>query len=210
MTRVFIDDREIEPPNDVSSMGRIIKYVDEAHLAENAAVRQIRVNGQPLRLNDLPGAGEHATTGAGETPDKVEIYTGDIAEIARGSISEALRYLDRIESLTPSLAKSCRVNPSLDAIENLRRLYEGFYWLDLLIDRLKTDFPVHLGEALIRSSSKPEYRQKLIATLKRLRQSQETGDLIQVSALLEGEILPLVPLWREMFTAVAQKVGGMR
>jgi|WetSurMetagenome_2_1015567.scaffolds.fasta_scaffold275024_1 hypothetical protein len=210
MTRVFIDNREIQPPSDASSINRILKYIDDEHLGKNSVVSQIRVNGHQLMPDDLSGTGDHTITGRVEKPAKVEIFTGNIAEIARGSISEALAYLDRIEGLTPSLVESCRTKASPDFFESLKQLYEGFYWLDRLINKLRTDFPIHFENALIRNGFEAEYHRKFIFTLKRLKQSQETGDLSQVSGLLEVEILPLVHLWREMLIGISQKVIGVQ
>jgi hypothetical protein len=208
MTRIFVDSKEIKPPTDSSSISRILKYIDEVHLSQNSVVRQIQVNGHPLMPKDFSRAGDHASTGPIEKLDKVEIFTGNIAEIVRGSISEALAYLNRIESLIPLLAESFRKNPSQESFGNLRQLYEGFYWLNLLLDKLKANFPVHIGDALIRNGFAPEYHPKFISTLKGLKESQESGDLAQVSDLLEGEVLPFVPLWREILIAISQEVSG--
>jgi hypothetical protein len=201
MIRIFIDNREIAPPDDCSSVSSILKYVDEAHLAKNSVVRHIQVNGSLLTPNNLPGSAQNVTPHWVENPDKVEIFTGNISEIARGSISEALDFLERIETLTPSLVKSVRTDPSADSFRNVRQLYEGFYWMDLLFDKLEADFPVHL---------EPEGRRTSVAALRRLKDSQEEGDFVRVSDLLEREILPFVPLWREMLIAMAQKVSGMQ
>lgn len=210
MTRIFIDDREIEPPDDSSSVCKILTYVDKEHLAENSGVTRIQVNGNPMVPVDSWDTGENAISGRVEMPDRVEIFTASIANIARGSISEALAYLDRVETLTPSLAESFRVNTSPDSLGNLRQLYEGFYWLHLLLDKLRADFPTHPEDVLIRNGFEPEYHRKFVCTLKRLKEAQERADLAQVSDLLEAEILPFVPLWREMLLAVARRVDGAR
>jgi hypothetical protein len=210
MVRIFIDNNEIAPPDDCSSISSILKYVDEAHLAENSAVRHIQVNGRLLTPNNLPGSAQNVTPHRLENPDKVELFTGNIAEIARGSISEVLDYLERIETLTPSLVKIVRTDPSPDSFRNVRLLYEGLYWMDLLFDKLKADFPVHLEAAQLGKGLEPECCRKSVATLKRLEESQEGGDFTRVSDLLEREILPFVPLWREMLIAMAQKVPGMQ
>jgi len=209
MTRIFMDNREIEPPNDSSSVGQILKYIDETHLAGDRVVRKVQVNGYRLMPDDLVSGAEQAMADRpDERLDKVEIYTGNLAEIARGSITEALAYLDRIEGLIPSLAWSYRKQPLLDSPANVRQLYEGFYWLQVLLERLQRDFPIQFEDDACGNGFSPEYQKKFVTTLKRLKKSQEMGDLAQVADLLECEILPFVPLWREMFLAVAQKVDG--
>ena len=210
MIRIFIDDKQIAPPEDCSSLSRILKYVDEAHLAKNSVVRHIQVNGHLITPNNLPGSAPNAMPHRLENRDKVELFTGNIAEIARGSISEVLDDLERIETLTPSIINSVRTDPSSDSFGNVRQLYEGFCWMDLLFDKLEDDFPVHLEDAQLGKGFEPECRRKSAAALKRLKDSQEEGDFVRVSDLLEREILPFVPLLRETLIAMAQKVAGMQ
>jgi hypothetical protein len=210
MTQIYFDDREIELPIDCSSISRILKYVDEAHLAENSVVRKIQVNGHPFMPNGFSETGGHAAPHAFENSDKIEIFTGNTAEIASGSISEALGCLELIESLTPSLIRDCQIYPSPDSLGNLRQLYEGFCWMDLLFKKLESDFPVCSDDTRIQNSFDLECRRKFIAALKRSKESLENGALVWVSDVLERDILPLVPLWREMLMTMAQRAGGMQ
>jgi hypothetical protein len=206
MTRVFVDHREIKSPGDASSISQILRCVDGAYLDKDSVISQIQVNGRPLAL-DVCGSAQPGTPGLFEKPNAIEVLTGNIAEIARGSIVEALAYLDRIESVTPSLAMSFRDGPMPDSFEYLRQLNEGFYWLNLLLDRLETDFKIRIEDICIRAGSELEYRRKFTSILRQLVESREKGDLIRIAGLLEREILPLVPFWREVFRAVAQKAG---
>jgi hypothetical protein len=141
-----------------------------------------------------------------DTRDKIEIFTGTLNEIASDSITEGLAYLDRIESATPSLAESFRFCPRQESFENLRQLCEGFYWLNLLLDRLKINFGINLETELIRGIAASEYHQKFISVLKQLIESQESKDYVLISDLLEYEILPLVSVWREMLGAISTRI----
>jgi hypothetical protein len=194
---------------DVSSLGQILKEVEAAHLPPNTVVRKIQIDGFPLLPPDKPenplGEFEHL-----ERRERIEIFTGTLAEIANDSIAEALAYLRRIEDATPSLAESFRFSPSPDAFENLRQLCEGFYWLNLLMDKLETNFHVHLEEMIVLGTPAPEHHQKFIAVLKQLIESQRTGDFVLIADLLEYEILPLVPVWREMLEAISIKTRVMQ
>lgn len=207
MTRIFVDNREIESPKDNSSMSQILKYVEESHLAQNSAVWQIQVNGLPLIPNGFSEGRDRTALGPMNASDKVEIFTGTLAEIARHAISEALDYVDRIESATPSLVKSFRTNPAPESFENLRHLYEGLYWWNLLLDKLKADFLDQSEDAAVWKGSESDYHQKLVSILKRLIESQEKGNFVRIADLLKREIIPLIPIWRGMLSAMAQRAG---
>jgi hypothetical protein len=197
---------EITPPSDVSSLSQILKHVEASCLPPDSVVRQIQIDGLPF-IPDGSDTNHTEIFNQMEMREKVEIFTGTITEVANDSIAEALEYLDRIESATPSLAESFRVSPGPEAFENLRQLCEGFYWLNLLLDKLGTTFQANLKDCYIRDLSAPEYYQKFISVLKQLVESQENRDFILISDLLEYEILPLVPVWREILRFISQKVS---
>jgi len=205
MTRFFINDEEIAPPLDVSSLDQIIKQVEAAHLLPNTVVRKIQIDGLPL----LPQGGYESPSELLEQiekREKVEIFTGTLAEIANDSIEEAVSYLNRIEAATPSLAESFRFCPNAETFDNMRQLCEGFYWLNLLMDKLEANFQVHLEKMIIRGVPAAEHHQKFISVLKQLVESQEAGDLVLIADLLEYEFLPLVTVWREMLGAISARM----
>jgi hypothetical protein len=206
MTRVFINEREIAPPLDISSLDQIVKHVEDVHLAPDSVIRRICVDGLSL-FPDVLHEGAREILRQIENRDKVEIFTGTLQEIARDSIMEAMAYLDRIEAVTPSLATSFQVRPGPESFEKLRQLDEGFYWLNLLLDRLKTNFQIPLEDLLVKGKPVLEHLQKFIEALKQLVDSQEKGDFIMISDLLEYEILPLVPVWKEIFSLILQRVN---
>lgn len=205
MTRFFINDREIEPPLDASSLSQILKHVETTYLPPNSVVRRVQIDGLPL----MPG--DYAENMCQlleqiEKRDKVEIFTGTLTEIARDSISEALVYLDRVETAIPSLAESFRVSSNSECFENLKQLCQGFYWLNLLLDKLQMNFQLYLKDTIINGVSVPEYHQKFISILTQLIKSQEAGDCFLISDLLEYEILPLTPVWRGMLVAISTQM----
>ena len=207
MTRIFVDSREIEPPKDYSSMSQILKYVEDSQLVQNSAVWQIKINGLPLIPNSFYEGRDRTVLGPMNASDKVEIFTSALAEIVRHSISEALDYVDRIESATPYVVGSFRNNPTLESIETLRHLCEGLYWWNLLLDKLKADFLDQFEDASVWKGSESDYHQKLFPILNQLIESQEKGDFVRIADLLKREIIPLVPMWRAMLSTVAQRAG---
>jgi hypothetical protein len=207
MTRIFVDNREIESPKDYSSMSQILKYVEDSHLAQNSAVWQIQVNGLPLIPNSFSKNRDRTALGPMNDSDKVEIVTGTLAEIARHAVSEALDYIDFIESAIPSLVRSFRTNPPPESFKKLPDLYEGLYWWNLLLDKLKADFLNQSEDVALWKDSESDYYQKLVSILKRLIESQEKECFVRIANLLEREIIPLIPIWRGMLGAVAQRVG---
>jgi hypothetical protein len=206
MPKFYVNKREIAPPLDVTSLDKVLKQIEEDHLPPNSVVRQIQIDGIPLMPDDFPENSSELLQSL-QVREKVEISTGTLVEIARDSISEALEYLDRIEAATPSLANGFQTCPGPESFEGLRQLYEGLYWLNLLMDKLETGLQISLQNLLINNVLAREHRQKFIAVLKQMIDSQEKGDFILIADLLEYEILPLVPVWREMFTVIQKKAG---
>jgi hypothetical protein len=204
MTRWFVDNREIKPPAEASSLSQVLKYIDTDCLAPHCAVMQIMVQGRPFFAQNSSWSAENPEIHSVEKADKVEIFTGNIGEIARSSVSEALVYLERVETITLYLTNSFRTNAVTESFVNLRQLYDGFYLLHLLLEKIQADFGIRLEEFWTQKGYQPGYHEKLIPTLKRLIESQEKGDLLRLADLLEEEILPLVPLWREVFQVVAK------
>jgi hypothetical protein len=207
VTRIFVDNREIGIPKDNSSMSQILKYVEDSHLAQNSAVWQIQVNGLPLIPNGFSENRDRTALGPMKASDKIEIFTGTLAEIARQAISDALNYVEFIESATPSLARSFRTNPPSESFKELPDLYEGLYWWHLLLDKLKADFLDPSDGAAVWKGSESDYYQKLVSILKRLIESREKENFVRIADLLEREIIPLIPVWRGMLGAVAQRMG---
>lgn len=205
MTRYFINDREIEAPLDVSSLGRILKQVESSHLPPNMVVRTVQIDGSPVMPHGDTGNPFLAPEEL-EKSERIEIYTGTLDEIASDSIAEAIAYLDRIQDATPSLAESFRFSPNSEAFEGLRQLCEGFYWLNILMQKLGAGFHVNLEALTVRGVSVPEHHQKFIAILKQLIESQKSGDFVLIADMLEYEILPLVPVWREMLESISQSM----
>ncbi len=205
MPRVFVNEREILPPCDISSLDQILKHVEAAHLPPNSVVRQIHVDGLPLRADTLFNDFSEPLKQM-EYREKIEFFTGTLTEIACESIGEAIVYLDRVEKIGPSLAEDLQVAAGPQAFEKLRELYEGFYWLTLLLDKLNHSFHINLDDIFIQEVSAREHHRKFVSVLKQLVQSQEKNDLVLVSDLLEFEVLPLIAVWKEMFQIILDRV----
>jgi len=199
MTRYFLDSREISPPVEALELDGVLKYVEDNYLSPDCAVRQVHLDGLPVVVSQSPGP----VSGR----QRVEIFTGTMGGIALESIAEAIAYLDRIERLTPDLATNFQISPGSDSFEKLRQLYEGFYWLNLLLDRLESKF--HIGLVSMVAAGKPAgaHLEKFAAILKDLIQAQQKEQFVLIADLLQYEVLPLVPVYRELFGLVALKIG---
>jgi hypothetical protein len=205
MTRIYLDEREIASPLELSSLDQIVKYVEDKHLSPDCVIRQIKLDGLPLTADDSPEGFSESVREVGNR-EKVEIFTGTVTEIAVDSIAEALAYLDRVERLTPSLAESFQISPGQEAYENLRQLYQGFYWLNLLLEKLQAKFDVSLEDIQIKEVPVREHLLKFVSILKKLIGSQEQRDFVLIADLLQYEICPLIPVWKEMFGIISKKV----
>jgi hypothetical protein len=197
MTRLFVDAREIPfPPGGNWSLDQVLKHVESTELAPDSAIRQVHIDGAPV----LEGIG--ASSGLDQR-EKIEVFTASLGDIARDSITEANSYLDRVEVVIPSLSKSFQDMPGPEAFENLRQLCDGFYWLNLLLDRLGKTFQRRQEGILVRGLSVSEQNRRLLTIFRDLVQAQERRDFLLISDLLEYEIMPFLPVWKEMLAAIS-------
>jgi hypothetical protein len=203
MTRFFINEMEIAPPAGLCSLDQILKHAEECHLPPNSVIRQIHIDGHPLALDSFPYPGDILKQT--KNREKVEIFTGTVPDIARESIGEALAYFDRIEALIPSLASSFQVYPGPEAFENLRQLLDGFYWINLLLDKLTANFRLILEDYLVQEVPVRDHVEKFIAILRQLIDSQQRGDFVLIADLLEYEVVPIIPIWKDIFHLILQK-----
>jgi hypothetical protein len=203
MTRLYIDKQEVTPiPPDLTSLEQVLKLVEANHLSPRTIIRQVQVDGLPLIPEDQAACLPDRI----DNREKIEIITGTLSDVAVDSIREAVTYLERVESATPSLAASFRVSPGPDSFENLKQFYEGFYWLSLLLDRLDSSFDVSLESVPLGSTNAGEHHKNLISTLKAVIDAQEKRDFALIADLLEFEVLPLVPVCKSLFAAVRERI----
>jgi hypothetical protein len=203
MTRYFINEREVTPPENLSAFDQILKHTEDYHLPPNSIIRQINVDGYPLISDSFQNPGEMLKQI--ENRDRIEIVTGTMSEIAHESIVEALAYFDRMESLIPSLASSFQIYPGPESFENLRQLLDGFYWINVLLDKLAISYQLVLENCLVQGISVLDHIKKFIAILKQFIDSQQRGDFVLIADLLEYEIIPIIPIWKDIFRLLLQK-----
>jgi hypothetical protein len=205
MTRYFINEREVTPPEEFSAFDQILKHVEDYQLPPNSIIRQINIDGCPLISDSFTNPGEILKQI--ENRDKVEIVTGTVSEIAHESIAEALAYFDRMESLIPSLASSFQIYPGPESFENLRQLLDGFYWINILLDKLAASYHLVLESCLVQGISVLDHINKFIAVLKQFIDSQQRGDFVLIADLLEYEIIPIIPVWKDIFRLLLEKTS---
>ncbi len=206
MTRFFVDNREIpSPPPGFSSLDGILKHIEENHLPPDNVVREIHVDGTPVPLTDLRAIPAEFLCGI-EKRARVEITTGSLREIACESLREASAYLDRAEPLIPLLASSFRTFPGPEAFANLKELYSGLYWLNLLLHRLEKNFGITFWDTSLHGTPFQEHQRKFLSVIQQLVDSQQKADFVLVADLLEYEILQFLPVWKELFSGIARKL----
>ena len=205
MTRYYVNGRELEISSEFSSFDQMLKYIEDQCLATTAIIREVHVDGSPLapeaiRYDD----GSFDRTGGWE---KIEIFTGTLAEIAVDSIAGAQDYLIKIENAAPALAVKFQDFPETKDFGNLGSLCEGFYFLSILLDKLASGYQLKLSEIIVREVPVGEHLQKFAEIVKQLNDAQEKQEYLLIADTIEYEILPIVPVWREIFEAVSQKIG---
>jgi hypothetical protein len=203
MTRLYVDKQEVEPlPPDLSSLDQVLKLVQSTRLSPNTVIRQVQVDGVPLISDDRNSSIPERI----DDREKIEIFTGTLQEVALDSIREAITYLERVETATPSLASSFRAGSGPEVFENLKQFYEGFYWVNLLLDRLQQTFHVPLDTISIGDSDAREHNAKLAAALKEIVEAHEKKDFGLVADLLEYEVAPIIPGCKDVFTALRDRI----
>jgi hypothetical protein len=199
MTRIYVDGKEIPPPAVAFEwLEELITHVETQIIPSDALIRHVEIDGHPL----LEGGSESNTAPVNSCicgSDTIEVFTGTLPQIAGDSIKEALDYLQRVETAIPSIASSFQILPGPEAFEQLKQLLEGFYWLNLLVRKLSSALRLELRQTTIQGSNAGEYFDKFTMILNQLVDSQERQDNLLIADLLEYEILPLMPAWKELF-----------
>ena len=196
MTRLFVDAREIPfPPGGICSLDQVLRHIELTELPPDSAIRQVHIDGVPVLE-------ESSSCSGVDQRDKIEVFTAAMGDIARDSIAEANSYLDRVKSVIPSLSMSFQDLPGPQAFENLRQLCDGFYWLNMLLDRLGRTFRCREEGKLVRGLTISEQNQRLLNIFRELVEAQERRDFLLISDLLEYEIMPFLPVWKEMLSAI--------
>jgi hypothetical protein len=203
MTRLYIDKQEVMPlPPNLTSLEQILQLVESDHLSPDVIIRDIQIDGLPLATADQ----EFCLPERIHDREKIEIFTSSLRDVALDSIREAIVYLERIAKATPSMASSFRLHAAQPDFENLKQFYEGFYWTNLLLDRLERSFEIPLDAVVVQGISAREHHLKLAALLKEVIEAHEKRDFGLVADLLEYEIAPLIPTCKEIFVAVRDRV----
>jgi hypothetical protein len=203
MTRLYINKQEITPlPPDLTSLEQVVKLVESDHLSPDTVIRDIQIDGQALIADNRTSEWPQRI----DNREVIEIFTSSLQEVAIDSIQEAVIYLERIENATPSLAKSFRSQFGNQEFENLKHFYEGFYWTNLLLDRLERSFEISMETVFILGSSARQHHLRFAALLKEMIRAHEKREFGLVADLLEYEIAPLLPVWKMIFSAIQDKV----
>ncbi len=198
MPRLFVDEREVILPQPGMSLDQILRHVEEMEVAPRCVIQQVHIDGSPLNAECLRETPASLPTDISER-ERIEIRTTPVDDVVRNSVREALSYLERSEAAIPSLAAGFQGFPGPEAFESLRQLYEGFYWLNILMDKLERTFRVVPAQVQVRGTPLKEHHESLVNILRQLVESQERGDYILISDLLEYEVLPYIAVWKEIF-----------
>lgn len=202
MTRLFVDQQEIAPvPKSICSLDQILKHVEDSHLEPDTIIRQVHVDGRPLLCGEVDP--EVATMAGPRLANaRVEIFTGRLSAIALESVNEAEIYLTRMEAAIPSLAMGLRSDPGPGSFEALKQFCDGFFWLNLLLEKVDARGNREIGSDPAAGLEGP----RLVSVLNELVQAQGRKDFILVADILEYEILELLPGYRTQFLEVRQRL----
>lgn len=205
MTRLYIDKQEVMPvPPELKSLAQVLRLVETTYLSPDTVIRQVHIDGLSAIPNDQAAPWPDSLDGS----EKIEILTGTLREVADDSIGEAVAYLDRVGAALPLLASSFRAKSGQEDSENLKQFYEGFYWVNLLLDRLEQSFQIPLERLSIPGGTAREQHIKLDSALKEIVVAHEHKDFGLVADLLESKIAPVVPTCRNVLEALHSRIIG--
>jgi len=205
MTRYYVNGREVEAPPSSSSFDQILKYVEDQYLEPTDVIREIHVDGQQFTPESFRSEdGSFDLTGDRE---KIEIFTGTLADIALESIAGAQEYLTKIEKAAPALAVKFQDFPESEDFGNLGSLCEGFYFLGVLLDKIAIGYQLKLTEIPVRDMSAHDHILKFAEAVQQLYEAQEKQEYLLIADTIEYEIMPFVPVWKDIFEAVLQKIS---
>jgi hypothetical protein len=206
MTRLFLDAREIAMPGAGDcSLQQLLEYVEGTHLPPQAAIRQVDLDGRTLLAEELVEGGE-ALLARIQRSQRIDILTSTVADLAAEAMHEASAYVERVERAIPSLAWAFRSDPSAAAYENLRRFYEGFYWVHLLLDRLESSFGIPLAGLRAGGYSLREHYLRMASVLKLVVELHERRDSLGLAELLEQEMNASLPLIKELLAEASGRL----
>ena len=208
MTRYYVNGREIEIPQGFSTFDQLLKHVEDKCLESTDIIRTINIDGRSYTTQSLADNNEDFDLTS--DLEKVEIVTGTLAEIAGESLAGAREYLVKIENAAPALALKFQDFPESEDFNNLGSLCEGFYFLSILLDKLAGGYQLSLGEILVRGVSVHEHLLKFADIVKQLNEAQEKQEYLLIADTIEYEILPVVPVWKDIFEVVSQRVAQTR
>ncbi|MDR1727872.1 MAG: hypothetical protein LBT74_08115 [Acidobacteriota bacterium] len=205
MTRYYLNDKEIETPPVFTSFDQMLQAVEGRYLAPDSVIREIHLDGETL-TPDTGADGGWASIRM-EDWEKVEFFTGTLSGIALESIAGAQGYLDKLAEAVPALAVKFQDAPAPEDFASLSSLCEGFLFLNMLLGKLATGYGIDFDRVTVRGASVKENLMKFVGVTKQLIDAQEHRDYILIADTLEYEILPFIPMWKEIFTAIRGLVG---
>ena len=205
MTQYYVNGSEVEASADFMSFDQMLKTIEDRHLESDSVIREIHVDGQPLTMDR--NVDEDCTFGRMENWEKIEIFTATLLDVARESVAGARDYLSRIEKAVPPLALKFQDIPAPEDFTGLCSLCEGFLFLNLLLDKLATGYHINFDQITVRDRTVREHLVRFAGVVKQLTEAQEGRDCNLITDTLEYEILPVVPVWKEIFTVILEKVG---
>ena len=205
MTRYYINGAEVDVPADFKSFDSMLKGVENQYLEPDTVIRQILVDGRPFSPESLRDDDEYLDLA--HDWEKIEFITGTLSDIAAESIDGAHEYLVKIESAAPALAAKFQDFPESEDFTNLGSLCEGLYFLGILLDKIAIGYQFKLDEIMVHGASVHEHMLKFADIVAQMCNAQEKEEFFLVADIIEHEILPFVPIWKEIFEAVRQKTA---
>ena len=205
MTQYYVNGRKVETAADFISFDQMLKTIEDHHLESGSVIREIHVDGRTLTMDR--NTDDDCTFGQMENWKKIEIFTATLLDVARESAAGAQDYLNRIEKAVPTLVLRFQDIPAPEDFTSLRSLCEGFLFLNLLLDKLATGYRINFDQVTVRDNTVREQLVRFVGVVKQLTEAQECRDCNLITDTLEYEILPVVPVWKEIFTAVLEKIN---
>lgn len=204
--RITIDEREhrIKVPVE-SSLGDILDHLWSERIPDDRVITHIRVNGEELLEDengiypDLPG----------DEITSLDLQTGLSQEMARRGLSDAKKYLERLNPGIEQTAELFRVGEDAKAHDHYGLCMDGINWFIQIVEGVRQVMGLDYGSIFFNKVSVQSYMENLEHNIREMWNAQQEEDWIMLSDLLEYELLPMMEGWKEILPLIEEAADNL-
>ncbi len=196
---VYLDARRLDEVSlDGRNLEELLGEIMTAHLAEDRAITEVRVNGATYS-EETPGT---ATSVARGEIGRLDVITAPTTHLAQVLLNTGPDHLETMTEAARKVAEEFRIGDEAEANEQyllfLQALQDFFAFLGCSLEAVS----VPLAHLEIDGLSAPSKIRELTRLLTEMVDRQQEQDWILLADLLEYELAPLLEDWRTLLIQV--------